>query len=134
TVNPDRRGTKVAAWYRLNVGPGQTAQLRLRLRPEGSGPDAVTALGADFTRVEAQRRDEADEFYGELTPPAASAGHAAGVRRHVVEQAVLQLQRCPLAGRRREPTAAPGAAAERPQRPMAQLRGVRRHVDARYVG
>ena len=81
TVNPERRGTKVAAWYRLNVDPGQTAQLRLRLRPEGSGPDAATALGADFTRVEAQRRDEADEFYGELTPPAASADEAAVMRQ-----------------------------------------------------
>ena len=81
TVNPERRGTKVAAWYRLNVDPGQTAQLRLRLRPEGSGPDAATALGADFTRVEAQRRDEADEFYAELTPPAASADEAAVMRQ-----------------------------------------------------
>ena len=65
----------------LNVGPGETAQLRLRLRPEGSGPDAATALGADFTRVEAQRRDEADEFYAELTPPAASADEAAVMRQ-----------------------------------------------------
>ena len=81
TVNPERRGTKVAAWYRLNVDPGQTAQLRLRLRPEGGGPDAATALGADFTRVEAQRRDEADEFYAELTPPAASADEAAVMRQ-----------------------------------------------------
>ena len=28
----------VAAWYRLTVGPGETAQVRLRLRPEGSWP------------------------------------------------------------------------------------------------
>ena len=55
--------------------------MRLRLRPEGSGPDAATALGADFTRVEAQRRDEADEFYAELTPPAASADEAAVMRQ-----------------------------------------------------
>ena len=38
TVNPERRGTKCAAWYRLTVGPGETAQVRLRLRPEGTRP------------------------------------------------------------------------------------------------
>jgi hypothetical protein len=81
TVNPERWGTKCAAWYRLTVGPGATAQVRLRLRPEGNGPDAATALGADFTRVEAQRRDEADEFYAELTPPAASSDEAAVMRQ-----------------------------------------------------
>ena len=31
--NPDQRGTKCAFWYRLTVAPGQTAELRLRLRP-----------------------------------------------------------------------------------------------------
>ena len=81
TVNPERRGTKCAAWYRLTVSPGGTAQVRLRLRPEGTDPDAATALGADFTRVEAQRRDEADEFYAELTPPAASSDEAAVMRQ-----------------------------------------------------
>src|SRR6478752_8109677 len=81
TVNPERRGTKFAAWYRLTVAPGATEQVRLRLRPEGSGPEAATALGADFTRVEAQRRAEADEFYAELTPPAASADEAAVMRQ-----------------------------------------------------
>jgi hypothetical protein len=81
TVNPQRQGSKCAAWYRLTVAPGETAQVRLRLRPEGSGPDAATALGADFTRVAAQRRAEADEFYGELTPPAASADEAAVMRQ-----------------------------------------------------
>ena len=63
------------------MGPGETAQVRLRLRPQGTGPDAATALGADFTRVEAQRRGEADEFYAELTPPAASSGEAAVMRQ-----------------------------------------------------
>jgi hypothetical protein len=37
TVNPDRTGTKCAFWYRLSVPPGQTAELRLRLRPAPSG-------------------------------------------------------------------------------------------------
>ena len=36
TVNPDQRGTKCAFWYRLTVAPGQTAELRLRLRPAGT--------------------------------------------------------------------------------------------------
>src|SRR5947207_12966895 len=33
TVNPERAGTKCAFWYRLTVPTGQTAELRLRLRP-----------------------------------------------------------------------------------------------------
>jgi hypothetical protein len=81
TVNPQRRGTKCAAWYRVTVKPGETAELRLRLSPAGAAPDPRTALGADFTRVAAQRRAEADEFYAELTPPAASADEAAVMRQ-----------------------------------------------------
>ena len=37
TINPDRTGTKCAFWYGLTVLPGQTAELRLRLRPAPSG-------------------------------------------------------------------------------------------------
>ena len=33
TVNPDRTGTKCAFWYQVTVAPGQTTELRLRLRP-----------------------------------------------------------------------------------------------------
>jgi hypothetical protein len=33
TVNPALTGTKCAAWYQLTVGAGQSAELRLRLRP-----------------------------------------------------------------------------------------------------
>ena len=33
TVNPERAGTKCAFWYQVTVPPGQTAELRLRLRP-----------------------------------------------------------------------------------------------------
>ena len=63
------------------MDPGETAEMRLRLRPAGTGPDAATALGTDFTRVVAQRRAEADEFYAELTPAAASADEAAVMRQ-----------------------------------------------------
>ncbi|HZA80769.1 MAG TPA: hypothetical protein VFC13_04755, partial [Actinomycetes bacterium] len=36
TVNPDRHGTKAALWYRLEVEPAATVELRLRLRPDGA--------------------------------------------------------------------------------------------------
>jgi hypothetical protein len=81
TVNPEQRGTKCSFWYRLTVAPGGTAELRLRLRPRGAGPAAAAALGADYDRVIAQRRAEADEFYAELTPAAATADEALVLRQ-----------------------------------------------------
>jgi hypothetical protein len=85
TVNPDQRGTKCAFWYRLTVAPGETAELRLRLAPAGatsSGPDrSADPLGDGFERVVSRRRAEADEFYAELTPAAASADEAMVMRQ-----------------------------------------------------
>jgi Glycosyl hydrolase family 63 C-terminal domain len=87
TVNPDRRGTKCAAWYQLTVPPDGTAQVRLRLRPSAGPPsaaavpDAALALGADFDRVVTTRRAEADEYYAELTPQRATADEAAVMRQ-----------------------------------------------------
>ncbi len=81
TVNPRRTGTKCAAWYRISLNPGETAELRLRLRPKDTGPEPATALGTDFTRVVTQRRAEADEFYAALTPAAASADEGAVMRQ-----------------------------------------------------
>jgi hypothetical protein len=81
TVNPERRGTKCSFWYRLEVPGGATAELRLRLRPAGAGPEARAALGHDFDRVIAARRAEADEFYAELTPEGASADEAMVMRQ-----------------------------------------------------
>jgi hypothetical protein len=85
TVNPEQAGTKCAFWYRLTVPPGQTAEIRLRLRPAASGSPgdtvAADALGAEFTQVMAERRGEADEFYAELTPASASADEAMVLRQ-----------------------------------------------------
>ncbi len=91
TVNPDRTGTKCAFWYQLTVPSGQTAELRLRLRPATSGRAssgsadspavAAAALGTDFDQVMATRRAEADEFYAELTPAGASADEALVLRQ-----------------------------------------------------
>jgi Mannosylglycerate hydrolase MGH1-like glycoside hydrolase domain len=75
-----QRGTKAAFWYRLRVEPGATVELRLRLRPADTGAKALSAWD-DFDAVVLRRREEADEFYDELTPPRASADEAAVLRQ-----------------------------------------------------
>jgi len=64
TVNPDRTGTKAALRYRLEVGPGETAEVRLRLAPDPGD------LGRSWTQAIAARRREADAFYAGLAPRA----------------------------------------------------------------
>ena len=92
TVNPVGTGTKCAFWYQVSVPAGQTAELRLRLRPaaKGTRPAAkgtqrtkaqADPLGTDFEQVMAQRRAEADEFYAELTPAGASADEGLVLRQ-----------------------------------------------------
>ena len=86
TINPAGTGTKCSFWYQLTVPAGQTAELRLRLRPAAGGgskpaTSAATALGKDFDQVMTQRRAEADEFYAELTPAGASADEALVLRQ-----------------------------------------------------
>ncbi len=81
TVNPARRGTKCAAWYRVAVAPGSMVELRMRLRPAGSGAGPATVLGPEFERVVRTRRAEADEFYAGLTPAAASSDEAMVMRQ-----------------------------------------------------
>jgi len=83
TVNPERTGTKCAFWYKVTVAPGQTAELRLRLRPAktAAGGRAAAAFGAGFDRVLTQRRAEADEFYAGLTPKDATADEAMVMRQ-----------------------------------------------------
>ena len=83
TVNPQRTGTKCAFWYKVTVQPGQTAELRLRLRPAKTTKSGRTAaaFGAGFDQVMAQRQAEADEFYAELTPKDATADEGMVMRQ-----------------------------------------------------
>src|SRR4029077_3599337 len=67
-VNPDKKGTKVAAHYRINVGPGQTKVIRLRLS-KNSLEQKGKSFGKQFDEVFADRLREADEFYKSVTPP-----------------------------------------------------------------
>ena len=59
-VNPQRTGTKACAWYRLNLGPGEsrTVQARLTAQTESS------RLVRDAEGIFAERIEEANTFYG----------------------------------------------------------------------
>ena len=71
-VNPEQKGTKVAAQYVITVGAGESQTLRLRL--SDMPPNAMTIapengpFGKAFDNAFKLRRSEADEFYGALTP------------------------------------------------------------------
>jgi len=49
--------------------------------PQPAAPEPGAALGSDYDRVVALRKAEADEFYAELTPAAASADEAMVMRQ-----------------------------------------------------
>jgi len=72
-VNPAEVGTKAAAHYTLNLGPGETKAIRLRLAK--AGPAGVSQsipqepFGSRFEEVMSARRREADEFYESINPP-----------------------------------------------------------------
>ena len=60
-VNPQRAGSKAAAWFQSVVPAGGTVQHRLRLTRHPS-----SAPFEDFDRIMAVRREECDEFYAHL--------------------------------------------------------------------
>jgi hypothetical protein len=96
-VNPERRGTKVAAHYRLVVGAGQSAAVRLRLTDRhrsanppnpplsmgGEGGFQANPFGKGFDDIIGTRLREADEFYRAVTPPSVSPD-AANVMRQAI--------------------------------------------------
>ena len=59
-VNAAGTGTKCAAWYELDIAPGESKQVRLRLTMESQhkGPPF-----ADFDEIMSNRIDEADEYH-----------------------------------------------------------------------
>lgn len=85
-VNPEKKGTKVAAHYRLTVNPGQSQVVRLRLSdvaPATFGPSngkATSPFGL-FDRMFQARRKEADEYYATVIPRSLSADQANVMRQ-----------------------------------------------------
>jgi len=86
-VNPGKKGTKVAAHYRLTVLPGEAQVVRLRLSEvapaavgNGRGGDP---FGRRFEKMLQLRRKEADEFFGKVIPKSLDAD-AANVMRQAL--------------------------------------------------
>ena len=64
-VNPDNIGTKFAAYYTLELQPGETTAIQLRLCDK---PDLETPFGQPFNDTFQVRQQEADEFYRRVSP------------------------------------------------------------------
>jgi hypothetical protein len=86
-VNPQHVGTKMAALYYVVVAPGNSEKIQLRLTDlapaafSQSDGRSETPFGSGFDEVLQQRRNEADEFYQAITPPALSADEANVMRQ-----------------------------------------------------
>ncbi|MEM7761378.1 MAG: glucosidase [Cyanobacteria bacterium P01_A01_bin.40] len=64
-VNPDNIGTKFAAYYTLEVQPGETTGIQLRLCDQA---DLKDPFGQNFNDTFQVRQQEADEFYQRVSP------------------------------------------------------------------
>ncbi len=82
TVNPANTGTKGSLHYQLTLAPGETRTIRLRLIQDDDEPAALD-LGDDWAATMRDRLAEADEFFAELIPAAASAEEAAVARQGI---------------------------------------------------
>jgi len=78
-VNPEPVGTKVAAYYKLEIPAGKEVVLRLRLSDHELTPQKN--LGQEFDEVFATRQREADEFYAALITPQLSSPETNIVRQ-----------------------------------------------------
>ncbi len=70
-VNPALSGTKACGWLRVEIDPGESYTLRMRLAPKGEGARRHTESEIDAILL--QRHKEADEFYASIHPQKASA-------------------------------------------------------------
>jgi hypothetical protein len=78
-VNPKATGTKSAAHYTLDVAPGASVVVRLRLTD--AAPAGLPDPFADCDDTFAARQREADDFYRVIIPPTASADAALVARQ-----------------------------------------------------
>jgi hypothetical protein len=78
-VNPQNAGTKASAYYRIGVGAGANATIRLRLAD--LAPAAIGDPFKSFAQTMRLRQQEADEFYRAVTPEKVSEDEARVMRQ-----------------------------------------------------
>lgn len=66
-VNHEKRGTKAAANFKLDVPSGESREIRLRLTDRG--PTKQKAAFKEFNSIFAKRLKEADDFYKDIINP-----------------------------------------------------------------
>jgi hypothetical protein len=84
-VNPQQRGSKAGAHYRVSIPAEGRHTIRLRLSPQPPGRSGrdVDLLGSRFDEIMAARRHDADEFYASVIPDSLGDDE-----RNVVRQAL----------------------------------------------
>ena len=134
-VNPEQKGTKASAQYRVTVQPGGSQVIRLRLS------DAAPEQEWRLRRFRGRARHSPQgsrrvlrHGHPAFTERRSGQRHAAGARGHAVEQAVLLLRRGQMARRARQRSVQGQSQAGAAQRPMAPHVQRRRHLHARQMG
>ncbi|MDQ6801907.1 MAG: glucosidase [Acidobacteriota bacterium] len=67
-VNPEQAGTKACGWQRVEIDPGESHVMHMRLTPETDH----RPLASDIDQIILERRKEADEFYTAIHPEKAT--------------------------------------------------------------
>lgn len=78
-INPEAIGTKASSHHQLSIGSGEAHVLRLRLTK--TAPDELSSPFEDFDTIFQTRLQEADEFYGSITPPTVGSDAASVMRQ-----------------------------------------------------
>ncbi|MGN6872354.1 MAG: MGH1-like glycoside hydrolase domain-containing protein [Solirubrobacteraceae bacterium] len=80
-VNPEKAGTKLAAHHVLELDPGDSASIRVRLTATPSPPTPGQTLAGEFDEVMNARRSEANRFYASVIPSALTPDQAMVMRQ-----------------------------------------------------
>jgi hypothetical protein len=64
TINPEKKGTKVAVWLKADIPAGGSKTFKIRLSSR-----EIAEPWADFDNLFATRLTETDKYYEKLTPP-----------------------------------------------------------------
>lgn len=95
-VNLEKKGTKMAALYELEVDGGQEAIVKLRLTNSAIFSEKLSPFGEYFDIVFKDRIREADEYYSGLLHKNLSPQEAAISRQAYAGEQVLSMQRAML--------------------------------------